>query len=344
MDFEGKTPFWRFGKTASFGVFAQSLKDGKLLVLLYKGVIFVRQRDVTYYIAHSLTGSTGSTSTGSSSSTATTTSTGSSGSTTTDTASSATAPVFQVKNGLLNGILITEPVAGAFAEDEFPLYVFYDVAAEKVVVSSSDSLKTFKALTEIDEEDFYTIAEEKSASQHTIEKVTALLENAYLPDNFYGNSYNNDSSELLPICYVNVSRTGTGELCLEEVLDMHERTFVNYVQSSTALNETGAEDDDEEDECNDAGGNGVGGGAGAGAGGGGGGVAANGAGGGDAGGAGVAACPNADKGEDGTSNDVKNENDSTSVEPQADSSSAASSSESVEGDAERWKRLSRLIS
>ena len=209
----GNTPVWNYGKNASFGLFARPLKGEKLLLLLYKGVVF--KRKTTFLWKNEDEEESGGEESGGEES-------GGEGKCNLS---------FKQR---IEPRLVVVPASGAVVgRTEFPITLFL---SDEVVVYSSEELKTFKKLKQIDEEEFYALKEGEAATAFSLPE---LEENVYDEDE--DTIENTKKGLLFPLWYISVGKNSVGALFVKEVLNVQtENTF--------AFEEDVEKDDEEETE------------------------------------------------------------------------------------------------
>lgn len=228
----GRSPIWRFGKTASFGVWFRALENSRIIVELYSGVIYQR---VTTILWKDIS--------------------------TTPAEGKEKELNLEFKQRVEPKLIVTKPCSAAVSYSEFPITVFVCDTSEKgaKVLYSSDDGTSFKSFNDIKGE-FY---EQNSAGAGATFSLPSPDE-----DN-YEEAETSAKGLLVPIVRIEASKSVVGEVEITEVLDILQHDTFAFENNKS--DETGGDDKPKECEDTEPGavdpagdgeegGNGVGGG------------------------------------------------------------------------------------
>lgn len=255
----GKLPIWRFGKTASFGLWARPLGDSKILIMLYKGVVFSRTNTFVYKLSKPVEETEEETEED-------------------GTGTDKVDVKLEFRQKISPKLIVTEPCCAVVPQSAFPIVV---VCSEENVLYTDDELKTFKKMSPIPEDKFYATKSGDTASEFALPE---LDEAVFLT---------NDSAEetkkglLIPVVRISAGLRSNGSVYIKEVLDIREHDLFAFENG-----DFGSEEKEPDEDCTEDGETGAGDlGAGDGGGDGGGGGEAGEAGDGDSGETGKEPCP-----------------------------------------------------
>lgn len=209
----GNTPVWNYGKNASFGLWVNPLKDSKLFVALYKGVVFNRK---TTFLWTAIADETPA-------------------------VPPETAPEHEVTLSFKQKMkpeIVVVPASGAvIPRSDFPITLF---VSGKDVVYSDDGMKKFKKLGTVSAEKFYGLSTGDSASSFDLPDLDEDIYEAKEET-----AEKTKRGLLIPLWRIDVDVSSTGTLSVKEVLNLHSaETFAFEPYEEEPAEEGGGETGD----------------------------------------------------------------------------------------------------
>lgn len=221
-------PLWNYGKQAGFGLWVTALKDAKLFVAIYKGVVFSRKTTVLWKA--NVTAKAGvSEPTGDSSPTAPTAPTGTTGATAQD-----HELTMEFKQAVAPELIVVPPCGAEVPYSDFPIVLF---ASESSVVYSGDDIKTFKKLASLSEEEFYEKTTGGGASSFTLPE---------LDEDVYNTNREPEKTKvglLVPLWRISAEKDSLGDVRVTEVLDIRTQDGFVFERDDSAEPEDETPDD-----------------------------------------------------------------------------------------------------
>ena len=209
----GNTPVWNYGKNASFGLWVNPLKESKLFVALYKGVIFNRKTTFLWTATAKETPAV----------------------------PPKTDPEHKVtlsfKQKMEPEIVIVPASGVVVPKSDFPITLF---VSGKDVIYSNDAMKKFKKLDTVSEEKFYALSTGVSGSSFDLPDLNEDIYEAKEKT-----AEKTKRGLLIPLWRIDVDVSSTGTLSVKEVLNLHSAetfAFAPYEEEHVEEDDNGEND------------------------------------------------------------------------------------------------------